>query len=100
MQSAQDLFKFLQYTNQPNRAETDKEDPMLGPNDLCLCCGTIAHASFQELVEAAAAGGFRAVSIWPQHYEDARAAGLSDSDMRLMLENYGLVISELDPRKG
>jgi len=70
---------------------------MLGPNDLCLCCGTIAHASFQELVEAAAAGGFKAVSIWPQHYEGARATGLSDSDMRLMLENYGLVISELDP---
>lgn len=70
---------------------------MLGPNDLCLCCGTIAHASFQELVAAAAAGGFNALSVWPQHYEGAHAAGLSDRDMRLMLENYGLIISELDP---
>jgi len=69
---------------------------MLGPNDLCLCCGTIARASFKELVEAAAAGGFDALSIWPRHYEDALSSGLSDRDMRLMIEGNGLVVSELD----
>jgi sugar phosphate isomerase/epimerase len=70
---------------------------MLGPDDLCLCCGTIADAGFRGLVEAAAAGGFRALSIWPDHYEAARAGGLSDLDMHLMLEEHGLVLSELDP---
>lgn len=70
---------------------------MLSPNDLSLCCGTVLNASFQELVQAASAGEFKAISIWPRHYEEARAAGLSDRDMRLMLEDNGLVISELDP---
>ncbi|MCX5998999.1 MAG: TIM barrel protein, partial [Chloroflexi bacterium] len=70
---------------------------MLDAADLCLCCGTIAQASFRELVAAAAAGGFRSISIWPQHYQRARDDGLSDRDMKLMLEDKGLVISELDP---
>ncbi|NQT71224.1 MAG: sugar phosphate isomerase/epimerase [Chloroflexi bacterium] len=70
---------------------------MLDYDDLCLCCGTIAHASFSELVEAAAAGGFRSISIWPHHYQDACAQGLSDQDLKLMLEDHGLSISELDP---
>ncbi|MBI2856809.1 MAG: sugar phosphate isomerase/epimerase [Chloroflexi bacterium] len=70
---------------------------MLGPNELSLCCGTVLNASFQDLVQAAAAGGFKAISIWPRHYEGARAAGLTDRDMRHMLEDHGLVVSELDP---
>ncbi|MBM4462561.1 MAG: hypothetical protein FJ012_04365 [Chloroflexi bacterium] len=70
---------------------------MLKPDDLCLCCGTIPGASFKELVEAGAAGGFHSISIRAHHYENARAAGLSDRDMRLMLEDHGLVITELDP---
>ena len=66
-------------------------------DDLCLCCGTISHAGFRELVEAASAGGFRSISIWPHHYKCACAEGLSGRDMRLMLEDHGVVISELDP---
>lgn len=70
---------------------------MLDYDDLCLCCGTIAHASFVELVEAASASGFKSISIWPHHYPDARAQGLSDQDIKLMLEDHGLNITELDP---
>ncbi len=65
--------------------------------DLCLCCGTIQHAGFRELVEAAAACGFSSISIWPQQYENAHANGLSNRDMLHMLEDNGVVVSELDP---
>jgi sugar phosphate isomerase/epimerase len=70
---------------------------VLKSNDLCLCCGTIETADFSQLVQAAAAGGFRSISIRSQHYQAAREAGLSDRDMRLMLEEHGLVITEFDP---
>ncbi len=70
---------------------------MLKDEDLCLCCGTLCHAGFRELVESAAVAGFRSISLWPQHYECARQQGLTDQDMRLLLEDHGLVISELDP---
>lgn len=70
---------------------------MIKDDELCLCCGTLQHAGFRELVEAASAGGFRSISVWPQHYENARSQGLSDADMRSLLNNHGLVISELDP---
>jgi len=69
---------------------------MMWAGDLCLCCGTIAEASFADLVEAAAAGGFRSISIWPHHYQRARSDGLCDRDMKLMLEDNGLVVTELD----
>lgn len=66
-------------------------------DDLCLCCGTISHTSFSQLVEAAMTGGYSSISIWPHHYEDARQQGMNDKDIRLILEDHGLVISELDP---
>lgn len=69
---------------------------MLGPNSICLWASCMRHTSFQEFVEAAAAGGFDAIALWPIQYESARAAGLSYNDMRLMLKDHGLVISELD----
>ncbi len=59
---------------------------MLKDEDLCLCCGTLRHAGFRELVESAAVAGFRSISLWPQHYESARQQGLTDQDMRLLLE--------------
>lgn len=70
---------------------------MLGPGDLVLCSGTLMRAGFGEMVAAAAAGGFSAISLWPSDYEGARAAGLSDADMRSLLADHGLEIAELDP---
>jgi sugar phosphate isomerase/epimerase len=69
----------------------------LGPDDLLLCAGTLARASFAERVEAAVAGGFRGLSLFGADYRRARAAGLSDADMRNMLSDAGLEIGELDP---
>jgi len=70
----------------------------LGPDDLVLCSGTLPRdISFRERIDAAIAGGFRGVSMWGRDYERARADGLSDADMRLLLDENGLEVAELDP---
>ena len=70
---------------------------MLGPDDLVLCAGTVSQAPFAERVAAAAEGGFRGISLFLSDYDQARADGLSDADMRAMLGDHGLEVSELDP---
>jgi len=70
---------------------------MLGPDDLVLCAGTLLQASFAEKLEAARAGGFRGITLWPHDYQRARAAGHSDAELRHQLEDAGLVVSDLDP---
>jgi len=69
----------------------------LGPDDLVLCSGTMRAASLREMCEAAVAGGFAAITLWPEDYDRARAEGLSDADMRAMLADAGLVVADLDP---
>ncbi len=62
-----------------------------------LCCGSLVQADFRQLSEAAGSAGFSSISLWPTLYRDALATGLSPLDMRLILEDNGLQISELDP---
>lgn len=69
---------------------------MLGPEDLVLCCGTVSRANFRELVEAASAGGYKGMALWPQLYDAARESGLSVADLRRMLDDNGLEIAEHD----
>ena len=68
----------------------------LGPDDLVLHAGTCQNRSFRELCETAAAGGFRAVTIYPTHYRGAHAEGLSDADIRQVLADHGLAVADLD----
>src|SRR5271170_6423003 len=71
---------------------------MLGPDDLVLCSGTLPRrVAFAERLAAASAAGFAAVSLWGRYYAAARAEGLSDRDLRTMLDDHGLVVAELDP---
>jgi sugar phosphate isomerase/epimerase len=69
----------------------------LDAQDLVLCSGTVMGADFAQLIAAASAGGFDAVSLFPAQYQQARAAGLSDAALRSMLADNGLRIAELDP---
>jgi len=69
----------------------------LGPEDLVLCAGTLAKASFRERVDAAVAGGYRGLSLFPSDVRRARAEGLDDATMRGLLEENGLGVAELDP---
>jgi len=71
----------------------------LGAGDLVLCSGTLARdVSFRTRVEAAAAGGFTAISLWGRDYQRARDdEGLSDADMRHLLADNGVQVGEVDP---
>jgi sugar phosphate isomerase/epimerase len=70
----------------------------LGPASLVLCSGTIPRdTSFRQRLEVAAEAGYRAVSLWGRDYERARRDGHSDAEMRIMLDDHGLVVAEVDP---
>ena len=63
--------------------------------DLYLCASTIDRASFQQRLKAASAGGYAGIGLRPGHYKAARAEGLSDSDLRWMLREHGLEVTEI-----
>ncbi len=69
----------------------------LGPDDLVLCAGTLAKASIPERIEAAVAGGYRGLSLFPSDVRRARSEGLDDAGLRGRLADNGLEIAELDP---
>lgn len=69
----------------------------MGPNDLVLHAGTLRNASFLELCDAAVAGAFSAITLYPTHVRRARSAGLSFADMRRALRDRGLALADLDP---
>jgi sugar phosphate isomerase/epimerase len=66
--------------------------------ELVLCSGTLPRGvPFAERVAAAAAAGFAGISLWGRDHAAARAEGLSDEDLRVMLADHGLFVGELDP---
>jgi sugar phosphate isomerase/epimerase len=69
----------------------------LAAGDLVLCSGTLARSvSFRERIDAAVAGGFAGISMWGRDYWSARRDGLSDADMRALLDDHGLSVGEID----
>ena len=64
---------------------------------LGLCCGSLGQADFRGLAEAAGSAGFQSISLWPTLYQGGLDSGLSAQDMRNILDDNGLYISELDP---
>jgi hypothetical protein len=70
---------------------------MLGPDDLLVTAPTLGHPPFRSLLEAAAAGGFSGLSIWPVHtYQSALEAGLRPAELRRMLEDHGIEANDVD----
>jgi sugar phosphate isomerase/epimerase len=70
---------------------------MLGPGSLVLTGSTLGNPPFRTLVEAAAAGCFAGLSLWPApSYQRARAEGHSDSDLRALLRDHGLEVNDVD----
>src|SRR5262249_56523711 len=70
---------------------------MPNPDALVLCPGPLLGATFLEKVRAAAAGGFRAITLWPQDYARARESGQSDAELRRILSDHGVRVADLDP---
>ena len=64
---------------------------------LGLCCGSLIQADFRGLAEAASGAGFQSISLWPTLFQGALDAGLGAQDMRRILDDNGLHITELDP---
>jgi sugar phosphate isomerase/epimerase len=65
---------------------------------LVLYSGTVIQAtSFQQRLEAAVAGGFGAVSLFPHDYLAARSDGASDEDLRSALADAGVRVAAIDP---
>ena len=62
-----------------------------------LCCGSLIQADFRGLAETASAAGFGSISLWPTLFHGALDAGLNEQDMRRILEDNGLHVTELDP---
>jgi sugar phosphate isomerase/epimerase len=70
----------------------------MGPDDLVLCSGTLPRGvPYAERLAAASKAGFAAISLWGRDYRAARAEGLTDHDLRSMLDDHGLVVAEVDP---
>ncbi len=70
---------------------------MYQPDQLGICCGSLIQADFRGLAEAAASAGFRTISMWPTLYDAALESGLSEQDLRNILADNQLSITELDP---
>ncbi len=64
---------------------------------LTLWSGTVRGATFAERLDAAVAGGFSAVSMFPTDYREALSAGLTPADMRSMMDDRGVRVAALDP---
>jgi sugar phosphate isomerase/epimerase len=59
--------------------------------------GTVVTASLRELVTAASGAGFSAISLSPHLVDGARAEGLADADIPKLLDDHGLVVTEVEP---
>jgi sugar phosphate isomerase/epimerase len=70
---------------------------MLGPDDLVLHAGTLRRASVAEKCAAAVAGGFRALTLYPEDVVRARAEGLALAEIGRLVADHGLVVADLDP---
>src|SRR5690606_10472047 len=62
-----------------------------------LWWGTVEGAGVEELVDAAASAGFTDISITPAMYFDAVARGLSDEDLRSILDERAVLAAVIDP---
>jgi len=59
--------------------------------------GCLARTPFRSQVEGAALAGFDSMSIWPNIWRHAqRKDGLTTADMRMMLDDNGLTLTDVD----
>jgi sugar phosphate isomerase/epimerase len=63
---------------------------------LVLCSATIFDRPLEHKIEAASVGGFDAITVWPHDYAGARSRGLSDADLRRMLDLNGVQVDGVD----
>ena len=69
---------------------------MLSPGDLVLSSGAVGNPPVAELVEAAQAGDYRGLALWPGAYLSRYGAAADLAEMRSRFEDAGLVLHDLD----
>jgi sugar phosphate isomerase/epimerase len=60
-----------------------------------LSASTLETVTYAERLDAAVAGDYQGIGLRPTHYKAARAQGLTDDDMRAMLDDRGLELTEI-----
>lgn len=65
--------------------------------DLMLWAATVRNKSFKERIEAARAGGFSSMSMFPLDYQNFTESGTSVADMHAMMDESGVKVTVLDP---
>ncbi len=70
--------------------------PLLANPELVLCGLSMVPISFSDLVAAASGSGFDAISVGPAVYRQAVRDGLSMHDMRRVLDDSGMWVSEVE----
>jgi len=68
----------------------------MGPDALILSAHTVAAAGFLSRVEAAAAAGYAGIGMRPSYYRAARDDGASDAELRSILDDHGVQVSETE----
>lgn len=69
----------------------------LGVGDLVVTGATLGNPPVDELAAVASAAGFAGLSVWPEpFYGRARAEGLSDRDIRAILDDHGVRVHDVD----
>ena len=61
-----------------------------------LCPGTLPRAPFRVRVAAARAAGFAGIGLWLPHRQRAHAEGFSDADLRALLADHALVVTDVE----
>ena len=69
---------------------------MLGPRDLVLSSGAIENPPADVLVEAAVAGGYAGIALWPGDYHPSRRPGSDLRELGRRCADAGVVIHDLD----
>jgi sugar phosphate isomerase/epimerase len=69
---------------------------MLGRESLVLSSGSVENPAFPDLIEAAQAGGYQAITLWPGDYHPSSRGRLGLAEMRTLVEASGLVVRDVD----
>jgi sugar phosphate isomerase/epimerase len=67
---------------------------LLSRDDLILVTGVVGNPPLDTLIEAALAGGYKGLSVWPVDVAQWRADGVSDAAAKDRIEAAGLVVAQ------
>ena len=67
---------------------------------IALCWGTAIGTALEPLIEAAGSAGLGAVTLTAGMYEASRARGMSDAQLRRLLNEHGVKVHAIDPLIG